>query len=125
MPATRHAEPAAVDAPPRHAPRRWLPRRGLLALGWTLAALLPLVVLGLVATEFGRYTEQREMRQRIVVDAVERQLADRLYMLDLQLATASRWRSRGGSGSGRPLSCESLSLSHSGGELSTDSPGGV
>ncbi len=87
---TRHADPATV-APP---PARGLPRRWLLALGWSLVALLPLVALGLVAVEYGRFTEQREIRQRMVIDSVQRQLEDRLYLLDLQLATVARGRSR-------------------------------
>ena len=86
----RHADPA----PASPSPSRGLPRRWLLALGWSLAVLVPLVALGLVAAEFGRHDQHRSMRQRMVIDAVQRQLNDRLYLLDLQLVTAASGRSR-------------------------------
>jgi diguanylate cyclase (GGDEF)-like protein/PAS domain S-box-containing protein len=88
MSETRSAgEPAARLAP-------GLSRRWLLALGWTLAALLPIAALGLIAAEYAQFTRQREARLRLVADAVERQLDDRLYLLDLQLVTVARRASR-------------------------------
>ncbi|MFZ5657937.1 MAG: EAL domain-containing protein [Pseudomonadota bacterium] len=71
---------------------RGLPRRWLLALGWTLAASLPLVGLWLAAGEYRHQVEQRTIRQRLVLDAVERQLGDRLHLLDRQLATVAAGR---------------------------------
>ncbi|TCZ88694.1 EAL domain-containing protein [Lysobacter sp. N42] len=86
---SRFPDPAVASPAPRGLPRRWL-----LALGWTLAASLPLVGLWLAAGEYRHLVEQRTIRQRLVLDAVERQLEDRLYLLDRQLSTVAGGRSR-------------------------------
>ncbi|MFC0677600.1 EAL domain-containing protein [Lysobacter korlensis] len=70
--------------------RRPLHRTQLLALGWSLAALLPLVGLGLIAAEYLHYQENAHSRTRLVTDAIERQLRDRLFLVSRQLYRASR-----------------------------------
>jgi diguanylate cyclase (GGDEF)-like protein/PAS domain S-box-containing protein len=71
-----------------------LSRRWLLALGWTLAALLPVAALALIAAEYTQFTHQRDARLQLVASSVERQLDDRLYLLDLQMVTVARRASR-------------------------------
>jgi diguanylate cyclase (GGDEF)-like protein/PAS domain S-box-containing protein len=68
------------------------PRQGrmrLLAIGWGLVALLPLVAALLVASDYREYQAARAQRSRLVTDAVERQLLDRLFLVGRQLATAA------------------------------------
>ncbi|WP_162301464.1 EAL domain-containing protein [Cognatilysobacter segetis] len=57
----------------------------LLAMGWGLVALLPVIAALLVATEYRDYQAARAQRSRLVTDAVERQLRDRLFLLGRQL----------------------------------------
>jgi diguanylate cyclase (GGDEF)-like protein/PAS domain S-box-containing protein len=84
---------SSIDASPK--PVRdtaAVPRQGrarLLAIGWGLVALLPLVAALLVANDYREYQSARAQRSRLVTDAVERQLRDRLFLIGRQLATAA------------------------------------
>jgi diguanylate cyclase (GGDEF)-like protein/PAS domain S-box-containing protein len=61
----------------------------LLAIGWSLVALLPLIAALLVASDYREYQSVRAQRSRLVMDAVERQLLDRLFLVGRQLASAA------------------------------------
>ncbi|MGY3264540.1 EAL domain-containing protein [Lysobacter sp. HA35] len=67
-------------------PARDRRRLRLLAVGWGLAALLPVIALLLAATDYREYQNARELRSRLVTDAVQRQLLDRLTLIGRQLA---------------------------------------
>ncbi|GAB1595766.1 EAL domain-containing protein [Lysobacter claricitrinus] len=60
-------------------------RLRLLAVGWGLAALLPVIAVILAATDYREYQNARELRSRLVADAVQRQLLDRLTLIGRQL----------------------------------------
>ncbi|HZX79700.1 MAG TPA: EAL domain-containing protein [Lysobacter sp.] len=64
-------------------------RRRLLAIGWSLAALLPLIAVALIVDDYRDYRDARELRSRLVLDAVERQLLDRLFLFGRQLDAAA------------------------------------
>ncbi|WP_133498869.1 EAL domain-containing protein [Cognatilysobacter terrigena] len=57
----------------------------LLAVGWGLAALLPVIAVLLAASDYRDYQQAREVRSRLVADAVQRQLLDRLTLIGRQL----------------------------------------
>lgn len=61
----------------------------LLALGWGLAAMLPVIAVALIATEYRDYQDARALRSRLVTDAVQRQLFDRLFLVARQLDAAA------------------------------------
>jgi len=84
----RSLDPTAnADSDPASTPRAG--RRRLLAIGWGLVALLPLIAALLVVTEYREYQAERLLRSRLVADAVERQLLDRLYLVGRQLTAAA------------------------------------
>ncbi|TZF87160.1 bifunctional diguanylate cyclase/phosphodiesterase [Cognatilysobacter lacus] len=64
-------------------------RTRLLAIGWSLVALLPVIAAVLVVTEYHDYQAVHEQRSRLVTDAVQRQLLDRLFLVGQQLAAAA------------------------------------
>ncbi|HEY4582950.1 MAG TPA: EAL domain-containing protein [Lysobacter sp.] len=70
-------------------------RLRLLAVGWGLAALLPAIALLIVVTDYRDYRAARELRSHLVLDAVQRQLLDRLFLLghELERAAAAQARS--------------------------------
>ncbi|AXK72036.1 EAL domain-containing protein [Lysobacter sp. TY2-98] len=70
-------------------PARERRRLRLLAVGWGLAALLPVIAVVLAVTDYREYQDAREVRSRLVADAVQRQLLDRLGLLGRQLAGAA------------------------------------
>ncbi|WP_462116706.1 cache domain-containing protein, partial [Lysobacter xanthus] len=74
---------ATVEPPPS---RRRMP---LLAMGWGLVALLPVIAAVLVVTEYDEYQAAREQRSRLIADAVQRQALDRLYLVGRQLEGAA------------------------------------
>ena len=61
----------------------------LLALGWVLVAVLPVIAAVLVVTEYDDYQAASEQRSRLIADAVQRQLLDRLYLVGRQLADSA------------------------------------
>ncbi|GAB2521956.1 EAL domain-containing protein [Lysobacter humi (ex Lee et al. 2017)] len=78
------------------APRE-LQRMRLLAIGWGLAALLPAMAVLLITAEYRQFQAARDIKTRLVADAVERQLRDRLFLVESQLAAvptagpSARW----------------------------------
>src|SRR6476646_1927351 len=64
-------------------------RMPLLALGWVLVAVLPVIAAVLVVTEYDDYQAASEQRSRLIADAVQRQLLDRLYLVGRQLEDAA------------------------------------
>ncbi|GGZ59740.1 hypothetical protein GCM10008101_11970 [Lysobacter xinjiangensis] len=78
---SRTTRDAAGSARPR--------RLRLLAIGWGLAALLPVIAVVLIVNDYRQYQDARELRSRLVLDAVERQLLDRLFLFGRQLEAAA------------------------------------
>ncbi|HEY4555669.1 MAG TPA: diguanylate cyclase, partial [Lysobacter sp.] len=66
-----------------------LHRIQLFAVGWGLVALLPLLALSVIAADHVERRADTAQRSRLVTDAVERQLRDRLFLLGRQLAQAT------------------------------------
>lgn len=92
----------------REAPHRGLRRGWLLALGWGLAALLPVLGLVLMAADYRQYTREQDARTRLLAHAVERQLRDRLFLLGRELASAAQ---AGGASGGWVIPLEDLRVS--------------
>ncbi len=78
----------AIDAPAVR--RRPLHAARLLALGWGAAALLPVGALALMVHEYRDVQAQSAVRTQLVLDAVERQLKDRLFLVSRQLIRAAK-----------------------------------
>ena len=85
-----HAPHPPTGAPPcaAAAPVGLLRRVYLLAAGWGLVALLPLMALTVIAADYLEFRADVASRARLVTDAVERQLRDRVFLLSRQLVVA-------------------------------------